>query len=232
MPLLTQNRRLLEDFRANSRPALDEVFFHYAPGLTEFLRSGFAFESREKTCVFKGFAAPFDLENAIQEVFLRAFSERARLSYDGLRPYVNYLYAIARNYVIDELRRRSATLELFAEIEDAPRDAINSELTCSGCDPSFHVEEREIERLLSEFLQSRDDLTQSYYHWRYEETLTQSAVGHKLGLTRIQIRRIEARFKRELLSYFKDNGYLGFLGSSPRKHGWAMLGLLLALGMW
>ena len=42
----------------------------------------------------------------MQEAFRRAFEERARSAYDGLRPYRRYLLTITRNLVIDQLRKQ------------------------------------------------------------------------------------------------------------------------------
>jgi len=43
--------------------------------------------------------------DVVQEVFVRALSEKARTSYDGLRPYRPYLLRIAKNLMIDRARR-------------------------------------------------------------------------------------------------------------------------------
>jgi DNA-directed RNA polymerase specialized sigma24 family protein len=47
-----------------------------------------------------------DHAEAVQEVFLRAFEDQARLGYDGSVTYWTYLSAIARNVASDYYRRR------------------------------------------------------------------------------------------------------------------------------
>src|SRR5262245_33995403 len=127
MPYLVERRPLLEGFRAGDRAALTEVYRHYAPGVAELLRHGFAFGSAGEMRVFRGYRSSFDLENALQEVFARAFQESALLRYDGLRPYVNYIYAIARNYVIDQLRRRELLVIDAVGEQETPVAAVQEE---------------------------------------------------------------------------------------------------------
>jgi len=222
MPYLTEHRQLLDEFRLGSKNALEQVYDHYAPGLSEFLRHGFAFEHQGGNGFFRGFAAPFDLQNAMQEVFMQAFREPARLQYDGLRPYANYLYGIARNYVFKEFRRRNRVVELFPEIDGDPADAITHAPADATYDPVVCFDEREIERLLTRFLDSCEVKMRRYWELRYCEGLTQNDVAQTMGLTRIQIRRIEARFKRDLLQYFKGNGYL--TTHETKRSWWRRLG--------
>ena len=47
-----------------------------------------------------------EVMDVVQEVFLKAFIESARLQYDGLRPYGPLLRQITRNLLIDRARRR------------------------------------------------------------------------------------------------------------------------------
>ena len=100
--LLVERRDLLARFKTGERRALEEVYRHYVADVANFLRRGFSFTSRERTFRFSGYLQPFDLDNAVQETFVRAFKDSARLGYDGLHSYKNYLLAIARNLVVDD----------------------------------------------------------------------------------------------------------------------------------
>src|SRR6185312_11870668 len=115
MSLLIERRELLERFKKGERKALEEVYRHYVSDVANFLQRGFSFNSRERTLRFTGYAQPFDLDNALQETFTRAFRESARIGYDGLHSYRNYLFAIARNLVIDEFRNREVAMSPFIE---------------------------------------------------------------------------------------------------------------------
>src|SRR5437762_10073842 len=96
MSLLIERRELLDRFKRGERQALEEVYRHYVPDVAAFLQRGFTFSSGGRPLRFSGYAQPFDLDNALQETFLRAFKESARVGYDGLHPYKSYLFAIAR----------------------------------------------------------------------------------------------------------------------------------------
>src|SRR5690242_17666024 len=110
LTLLLSERQLLERFRSGERRALEDVYRHYVRPVSEFLSRGFTFSSRDRTLRFRGYTQPFDLDNAIQETFTRAFKDSARIGYDGLNSYKNYLFAIARNLVIDEFRSRETAM--------------------------------------------------------------------------------------------------------------------------
>src|SRR5574341_691980 len=90
------DRSFLDAFRRGDRAALAAVYEHYVAGVSAILRHGFAFSSGGARTRFHGYRSQFELEDILQEVFSRAFSERARLAWDGLTPYESYLAGIAR----------------------------------------------------------------------------------------------------------------------------------------
>src|SRR5262249_40672627 len=142
--------------------ALRTVYAHYVARVSGQLRSGFSFCSGGRRLRFHGYRRPCDLENAVQDVFLRAFSPRARLSYDGLRPYGEYLPAIARNLVLTELRRAEALFVEEEHADDVPQSP-GSDL----------LEEREVDRLLAEFVAALDARGRDYYRTRFVEGRSQ-----------------------------------------------------------
>src|SRR5579862_8210147 len=115
--LLIERRELLARFKDGERRALEEVYRHYVSDVANFLRRGFSFTSRERSFRFSGYQQPFDLDNAVQETFVRGFKESARLGYDGLHSYKNYLLAIARNLVVDEFRNKEVAMSPFIEAQ-------------------------------------------------------------------------------------------------------------------
>src|SRR5688572_11286852 len=103
MPLLSRDRQLLEAFRRGDRAALGEVYRHYAPLLTRQLFHGLRvqIEGRPMRVEIGGWC---DAEVIVQETFTRAFQQRARESYDGLRSYSGFLLGVAKNILLDEWR--------------------------------------------------------------------------------------------------------------------------------
>jgi RNA polymerase sigma-70 factor (ECF subfamily) len=195
--LLVSDRALLDGFRAGRPEALQAVYRHYAPRVHGHLRAGFSFSSGGRRLRFHGYQRPYDLENAVQEVFLRAFVPRARLSYDGLRPYGDYLLAIARNLVLNELRRKEALFvdeERADEAEQPPVEEL--------------YEQRELDGLLASFAAGLDARMGDYYRARFVENRSQVEAAAALGMHRIVARRLEAKLKLALLDHMKAHGYL------------------------
>src|SRR5438045_3371428 len=94
---------------------MEQVYRFYVKGVSHFMQKGFTFRSAERFLYFKGFRSPFDLHNAVQEVFRRAFEERARLSYNGINSYSNWILAIARNMIINQFRHKEIPFSQFAD---------------------------------------------------------------------------------------------------------------------
>ena len=104
MTLLVDDRDLLDSFRRGEGPAIERVYREYVGQVTALLKSGFSFMSGGKSTYFKGYKDAWELECAVQDVFIQAFSARARESYDGVKPFGPFLMTIARNRVISLLR--------------------------------------------------------------------------------------------------------------------------------
>ena len=202
MTLLTTDRALLTAYRAGDREALARVYREYARPLAAFLRGGFNLKSGDAEHFFQGITSAYELDNALQEIFTRAFSDTARQRYDGIRPFTSYLFAIARNWVIDEGRRRKArrfeTLDNEA-VEERP-DEVSA--------PAESVEADEIAKLIASFLSTRDDEERRLYTLRFEQGLSQADAARALEMSRIQVRRREAKLLRDLLRHFRTHGYL------------------------
>jgi RNA polymerase sigma factor (sigma-70 family) len=211
---LSQDRALLEEFRRGDRRALARVYHHYAADVAKFLRSGFMYSSDGQPQRFPGYRSPFELESAVQEVFTRAFSERARLAYDGLRPYAGFLYGIARNVALDELRKRARRGEVIVEVETAERAAGAIAVAAGGAalaaeEQAEQLDEERGQKLVEAFLTLEClDRDRMLYALRYEEELSQEQAAKRAGLTRIQLRRWETKFKKRLLRFLKRQDYV------------------------
>lgn len=199
MPLLTQDRQLLAAFRRGDREALARVYEHYATILGDHLRRGFVVQTPEGPRAFAGLESASDRLDAVQETFLRAFAEDARLAYDGLRPYRSYLLRIGRNVAIDLFRRRR-------RIDFVPGDVLDTADDEGDVPPSLL--EKEAAELLATFVERLDEAARRVWRARFEESLPQEDAARTLGLTRIQVRRIEGRLKLDLLAFLRAQGYM------------------------
>lgn len=203
MSRLPEDRALLTAFRAGERKALETVYVHYAPKLSALVFRGLATQGGRVRV-----SSPFEAGAVVQETFARAFAEKARQSYDGTSPYLGYLSAIARNFLLNEKRVRE---------EAAPADALETAsggvegavaLSTAPQRPDELAEEAELARLVDGFLAERTQPERDVFKARFVEQKTQDESAAVVGLSRIQVRRIEAHLREDLLARFKQAGYL------------------------
>ncbi len=229
--LLISDRALLDAFRRGERPALLAVYRAYVDDVARFLRRGFTFTSRGRPCAFRGFGGGYEIEAALQEVFRRAFEEKARLAYNGLDPYRPYLLRIARNLVINDLKSKQPILFRFrvggavvlepAELDDTP-DA----LPAREPDPEEQLEAREVAALVERFRRALDPREAGVFTERFEHGRSAEATASALGLSRSQVRTTEAKLRQRFLRHMQAAGYLDARGE-PRRELPATVGVLL-----
>lgn len=172
--------RLLAQFRAGDQRALALVYRRYADSVASHLsvlaRAIGALE----------FAQPSAVADLSQEVFARAFSASARSAYDERRPYGPYLNAIAKNCLVDLLRKRRR--DIACERDDATIDR------------SPFARDDEVERTLlavvESYVSALPDPLRAVYEQRFELGLTQKAACDALGITRRSLRTAETQLKR------------------------------------
>jgi RNA polymerase sigma factor (sigma-70 family) len=189
----------LSEFRLGNRRVLEDVYREHAQGVAEFLRRGFSFNSRGRTLQFEGYRHPFDLDNALQETFLRAFQESARHAYDGVRSYRNYLLAIARNLVMDRFRRDPEPTTQSDTGENTIADEPNAE---------DRALELELTVLVRRFATRLAGAERRFFELRFFDHKTRSEVASECALTPMRARTLEHRLRRSLLDYLREQGYL------------------------
>jgi RNA polymerase sigma factor (sigma-70 family) len=220
MSLLIERRELLDRFKRGERRALEEVYRHYVPEVAAFLQRGFTFVSGGRSLRFSGYTQPFDLDNALQETFTRAFKESARLGYDGLHSYKNYLLAIARNLVLDEFRNREVAMSPFIEQldtaalversdgDDAAPAATLGDAAPAGASAEHEFLRRELAKLYAAFVARLGERDRTFFRHRFEEQRTQVDAGAQSGLSHMQARTLEKKLRRAFLEFMQSNGYL------------------------
>lgn len=197
------DREHLAAFREGRRDALERAYRQHVADITKFLRSGFMYTTNDTATRFPGVRDSFELESFVQETFARAFEERTRLAYDGLRPYGAFLNGIAKNLVLDRLRKQARHGEVLA----AP-DVIDA-LAVDEPAPAANEDEKRARELVTRFLDSEcNDRDRTLYTLRYERDLSQVDAATAAGLTRIQVRRWESKFRARLLRYLKRADYV------------------------
>lgn len=137
----------------------------------------------------------------VQETFVRAFGEKARNSYDGVRPYRTWLFAIARNLLIDLARARLRSPHIVA-LDDID-EPIEEQRT-----PEEAAADAQLAALVTQFADNLGEPEKTIYRLRYEENKSAREAGQALQMTEIQVRRRDAKLRDQLLAFLRRHGFL------------------------
>lgn len=219
---LEEDRALLDGFRAGRPAALQEVYHRYGPDLARYLRHGFSFSSGGRACRYNGARSTFDLEDKLQDAFARAFSERARLGYDGISPYGQYLRTIARNLIIDDFRKKEHALVDYS-FQDVPEPAGTDAgaydfVPRATPSPEQSAEQAQLQALVVRFIEGLSARERTIYQLRFEQRLEHKDITEQTGLSPARVKTSEERIRVRFFKFMRKNGY--FVGYEQRKGGW------------
>jgi RNA polymerase sigma factor (sigma-70 family) len=193
---LEQDRELLLAFREGRSDVLAQIYHALVDDVFRIAALGFV----TRNGVIRPERDPDEQRAIVQDVFVRAFSERARLAYDGLRPYRPYLLTIARNVMIDRARTRSTELARTTEIEvDAIIDA-NAPITG---EIEESLEQQQLRSAAAAYVQTLDEELRTFVRLRFDEELSQADTAARLGVTRRRVRTLEDRVLTGLRRFLK-----------------------------
>jgi RNA polymerase sigma-70 factor (ECF subfamily) len=133
-----------------------------------------------------------DVPDLVQEAFARAFEPQMRRNYDGLRDYGPYLRQIARNVVIDHLRRRQRRMV-------REREAVVDE---SSAEQRPHEQPADLATMtiVDDYIASLSPEMRRVHEAMYVRGLSQREAAAALGLGRQVVRTLEARLRQGLRS--------------------------------
>jgi RNA polymerase sigma-70 factor, ECF subfamily len=129
--------------------------------------------------------------DAAQEVFLRV--QEARQQIDQKRPPENWLLSIARNYCLDQLRRRKTEQRLFSPAADNLPEPASS--APSPLVRLLAIESKAAFRLALERLPAR---SREILLLRYECGMSYQAISELLGISRSDVGVLIFRAKEQL----------------------------------
>jgi RNA polymerase sigma factor (sigma-70 family) len=209
MTWLVEHPDILGGYREGKADAWSAIYQQYVDGLRRFVGLGFSFESRGSTHRFAGYTNPIDVDDIVQECFVRAFSEPARLGYDGVRSFQNYLFAIARNLVIRNLRHAGKTVadpdgRVASDGEQAVVDTKDPGPEQQLIDGEW---ERELVQALREFRHELSQYDQRFFELRFRDQLTQEETAKRLRISRSKVRTIEQRVRDKLIRFLKGRDH-------------------------
>lgn len=183
MPLFRDNPGLLVAFRDGRPEALTKVYRYYVRPLDEQLR-GLARSTKAPDLAHANVIA-----DLLQEVFVKAFSPRARLAYDGLREYGPYLGTIARNCFVDALRKRRT--ELALEWDEDSLGEVPPPDASQVYDPAILA-------VLQRYLSELSAELKGIYEQRFVHGISQDAACELLGISRRSLRTGEDHLRTGL----------------------------------
>jgi RNA polymerase sigma-70 factor (ECF subfamily) len=187
MILLQENQDLLHAFRAGDQRILELIYEQLHSLVRRFIRRRVIGCGR----LVNG-AAMEDVEDLVQEVFLKAFVPRARSAYDGVRPFTGYVMGIAHNTLVSWAQRRTREITI-----DAPQ--IELRLLPSSGEPS---EEAARQAAVDRAVATLPPSLKAVHQQRFVLGRSQRAAAQALGIGRQVLRRLEndlrAQIRREL----------------------------------
>jgi RNA polymerase sigma factor (sigma-70 family) len=193
MPLFRERPDLLSGFRRADRAALETVYWAYVDRVEHIIRYGF-----HRVGYRMSGAPESDVADVVQEVFAKAFGERARLSYDGLREFGPFLATIARNVLTSWLRKKGKPALPLEEDVELPSEPYEEP---PWVDPA-------VSAVLDAYLAALPAALTAVHRERFELGRSQAAAAEALGLSRQQIRTLEQKLKDGLERALREAGLL------------------------
>jgi RNA polymerase sigma factor (sigma-70 family) len=189
---------LLRRFREGDRAALGSVYHAYYADVLRLVRQGFVLKGSAPVHV-RGLVDTDEQQDVVQEVFTKAFSPRARRSYDGWRPYRPFLLQIARNVRIDYERRRWREVPLV-DVSGTGQSAapMVTQLLTSPPDqlPDELLDRERTRSTAASLLAQLDPESQRCALLRFVDDLSQDEVAREMVVTRRRVRTLEGRVRR------------------------------------
>jgi RNA polymerase sigma factor (sigma-70 family) len=203
--IFANNRDLLDRFRRGDRAALTDVYYRYVDDVATLARRGFTIESSGHAYV-RGLDADGERE-VVQETFVKAFAEKARLAYDGISPYRPYLLRITKNLMIDRYRAaQHATVDIddtgVGDIEHLL--ATNAELAAGGEAEDLHW--KTLRTAAVEYVATLDDESRQLVALRFVEEQSQDETALRMKCSRRRVRTVEERVTAGLRKALQSRG--------------------------
>lgn len=179
---------LLRAFRRGDPDALEAIYLAHVREVEGWVRGALLRSGR---------LTASDLADIVQDVFLRAFSESARSSYDGLRPYPPFLMTVARNLFVDWARRSGRELP-SSDVLDGALAGGGAGAAEAACDDGSVVGDGEpfapaVVALADGYVKSLPDELRRVHHERFVLGTPQRQAAETLGISRQALRTLEKK---------------------------------------
>ena len=205
MTIFADNRDLLDRFRRGDREALAEVYYRFVDDVATLARRGFTMESSGHVYV-RGADADGERE-LVQDTFVKAFAEKARLAFDGISPYRPYLLRITKNLMIDRYRAAQHATVVIDETGVGDIDQLlsaNAALAMGDEPEDLHW--KQLRGATNEYVATLDDESRQLIALRFVEELSQDETAQRMKCTRRRVRTVEDRVVEGLRKSLQKRG--------------------------
>ena len=208
---------LRRGYKTGDPVGLRTVYVALVDDVARLVRRGFTLDRSGGGRVL-GILDDDTLRDLVQETFSKAFTPRARQSYDGIQPLRPWVLRIAKNLMIDRLRRGGRELPLSSLGNPASEDGgihdIDSLIAHDAPFPEPHVslDERRLQDATRSYIGSLNDERRAFFQLRYGEGHAQHEVATRMGVTRRRVRTLEADVREGLRRVLAAQGLLSLIG--------------------
>jgi RNA polymerase sigma factor (sigma-70 family) len=182
---------LLERFRDGDQDALAAVYRAYFDSVRHAVSSALYRYGGVGGSGWR--AVGTELPDLVQDVFTRAFEPRTRRRFDGVREYGPYLSQIARNVVVDHLRRKQRQVAV-----DATPLINQISLHPEQPEPANDFADFQTMTLVARYVADLPSDLRRVHEALNVQELSQREAAEALGLGRQAIRTLEARLREGL----------------------------------
>ncbi|MBN2528187.1 MAG: sigma-70 family RNA polymerase sigma factor [Deltaproteobacteria bacterium] len=206
MSILLNNSTKLNDFKNGDRVVFEEVYRTYVDDVALLVKRGFYYD-RKKQFTVSGISDPQQQYDVIQEAFARAFSDKARQSYNGEQPYRLYLLRIVKNLMIDQMRKKGPELQMQSLVP-SQKDGDPALVEVAFCppNPAILAHEQKQKETVSAFVSGLCEEERNLYQKRYVLEFSQEKTAEAMQITRRRVRTLENRLRRNLKRHLKRVG--------------------------
>ena len=179
------DEELMERFKWGDTCAFQTLFDQYKHRVFRYIHGTFERD-------------PGRAEDHAQEVFLRVIKGRA--GYNGSMRFSSWLFAIARNYCLNQIRGRSRMIEL--NIEDFEG------LETAQWNKREDLETKELDQRIREAIEALPEHLRSVFVLREIDGLPHREIAEVLDLkegnVRVQLNRAKQQLRKRLIPYLEN----------------------------
>lgn len=171
-------KKLIQRLSEGDEMAFEILFYRYRGKVGNFIK--------------RSIPPQIDLEETVHEIFLRIWINKEKLDSD--RPFAPYLFRVARNIVVDELRKN---IKQSIYLQDG-----SFHTDFCGNDTDYKIEERELQSWFKIMLEKLPEKRRNIFIMNRFEDLSYRDIASKLNISEntvdTQIRRALQYFREEI----------------------------------